>query len=405
MSKLKKSEILNYVLYCIIRVVEKRKSDLFAIKTLDEIIKQLEPKYDFFRFIKIDKKVFSETWIAIQVDSQMDSVDGKMLGEAIIEIINKLSKYVRSDEGYYIIREIRDELGYEIITILKKFGVDLNLTQFEYGIFKGEDKRLEISRTSNSEALKPILILLMRLLNKSYSKDESVKVLSMHIKNLEVNYDFLEFIAIDYKPMEKEFYSMKISPNIDEIPPTKVGDFISRLLQDIGTSIKWTGKLSFIDSFKRGLGADELQKIKEIGVKLDLIKVKLKRQKHKVIAQKILETLFDLLTERTSKDSAVKAINTAIINLQKDYEVLHYIKLDNSKIDEEVDIFQVSSEINNVESYKFGKAFREMIKILHNIYGDKTFIHDFKKRLGDEYLQEVEKMGINLHFLELKSGW
>jgi len=402
MSKLKKSEILNYVLYCIIRVVEKRKSDLFAIKTLDEIIKQLEPKYDFFRFIKIDKKVFSETWIAIQVDSQMDSVDGKMLGEAIIEIINKLSKYVRSDEGYYIIREIRDELGYEIITILKKFGVDLNLTQFEYGIFKGEDKRLEISRTSNSEALKPILILLMRLLNKSYSKDESVKVLSMHIKNLEVNYDFLEFITIDYKPMEKEFYSMKISPNIDEIPPTKVGDFISRLLQDIGTSIKWTGKLSFIDSFKRGLGADELQKIKEIGVKLDLIKVKLKRQKHKVIAQKILETLLDLLTDRISKDSAVSTLNTTIIHLQKEYEVLHYITIDTSNGKEGIAIFQVSSEINNIESYKLGKAFREIIKELYDIHGDNAFVSDFKKKLGKEILRESERLGINLHFLELR---
>jgi len=402
MSDLKKSEIVNHVLYCIIRVVGKRKSDLFAIKTLDEIIKQLEPKYDFLRFIKIDTKVFSETWIAIQVDSQMDSVEGKMLGEAITEIINKLSKYVRSDEGYYIIREIRDELGYEIITILKKFGVDLNLKQFEYGIFKGEDKRLEISRTSNSEALKPILILLMRLFNKSYSKDESVKVLNIHIKNLEVNYDFLKYITIDYKPMEKEFYSMKISPNIDEIPPTKVGDVIGGLLQDIGTSIKWTGKLSFIDSFKSGLEKDELQKIKEIGVKLDLIKVKLKRQKHKRIAQKILETLLDLLTDRTSKDSAVSTLNTTIIHLQKEYEVLRYITVDTSNRKEGIDIFQVSSEINNIESYKLGKAFREMIKILHDIFGDKTFIPDFKKKLGKEILRESERLGINLHFLELR---
>ena len=147
---------------------------------------------------------------------------------------------------------------------------------------------------------------------------------------------------------------------------------------------------------------DELQKISEIGVKLDHIKVQLESQKHKETAQKILETLFDLLTERTSKDSAVTALNTAIINLQKDYEVLRFIKLDTSKIDEGVDIFQVAPEINNVESYKFGKAFREMIKILHDIFGDKTFVSDFKNRLGDEYLQEVEKMGVNLHFLELR---
>ena len=73
MSNLAKSEIVNYVLDCIIRVVGKRKSDLFAITTLAKIIKQLEPEYDFLRYIKIDTKVYSETWIAVQVDQQIDS--------------------------------------------------------------------------------------------------------------------------------------------------------------------------------------------------------------------------------------------------------------------------------------------------------------------------------------------
>ena len=402
MSNLAKSEIVNYVLDCIIRVVGKRRSDLFAITTLAKIIKQLEPEYDFLRYIKIDTKVYSETWIAVQVDQQIDSIEEKMLGKAISEIINKLSKSVRGDEDYYIIREIRDELEYEIETNLQKFGVDLNLKQSEYGVFKSEDKRTEISMTSNSEIVKPILKVLMRVLNKLYSKDESVKTLSTHIKNLVAKYDFLKYITIGYMPMSKEFYSITISPNIDEISPTEVGKSLGRLLQEIGTSITWNSEHSFIDSFKIGLEADELQKISEIGVKLDHIKVQLERQKHKEIAQKILETLFDLLTERTSKDSAVTALNTATINLQKDYEVLRFIKVDTSKIDEGVDIFQVAPEINNVESYKFGKAFREMIKIVHDVFGDKTFVPDFKKRLGDEYLQEVEKMGVNLHFLDLR---
>lgn len=179
-----KFEVVKYVLDCIIRVVGGKKSDLFAITTLAEIIKQLEPRYDFLKHIKVDTKVFSETWIAIQVDQQIDSVDGKILGKAIIEIINKLAKYIRSDEDYYLIREIRDELGYEYVTILRKFGVDLNFKQFEYGIFKGESKKIEISRTCNSEILTPILMILLRLLNKPYSKEESVTSLNTHIKIL-----------------------------------------------------------------------------------------------------------------------------------------------------------------------------------------------------------------------------
>ena len=60
------------------------------------------------------------------------------------------------------------------------------------------------------------------------------------------------------------------------------------------------------------------------------------------------------------------------------------------------------TEINSVESYKLGTAFREIIKVIHDILGDETFIPEFKKKMGDKNLLEIEKMGVNLHFLELR---
>ena len=402
MSNLTKSEIVKYVLDCIIRTVGKRKTNLFAITTLAETTKQLETEYDFLRYIKIDTRIHSETWIAVQVDKQIDSIEEKMLGNAISKIIDKLSISVRGDKDYYIIRELRDELNYEVETALQKFGVDLNLKQLEYVVFKDEDKRIETTRTSSLEIIKSILKALIMLLNKPYPKDEAVQTLSTHIKNLEVKYDFLKYITLDYIPMAEEFYSITLSPNIDEIPPAKIGESLGVLLQEIGTSITWDNEPSFIESLKIELGADKLQKLRKIDVKLDQINVQLKRQKHRRVAQKILETLFDILTERTSKESAVTTLNTTITDLQNKYEVLSSIKIDTSKINEGTDVFQVAPEINDVESYKLGKAFKEMIKTIHGIVGDKTFVHDFKKRLGEECLQDMEKMGVNLHFLELR---
>ena len=327
MSDLTKSEIAKYTLDCIIRVVGKRKTDFFAITTLAEIVEQLKPEYDFLQYIKIDTKIFSETWVAVQVDPQINSIEEKMLGQAFSKIIDKLSKSVRSGEDYYIIRELRDELKYEIEMILQKFGVDLNLKQFEYVVFKGEDKRTDISRISNSETIKPVLKVLIILLNKIYPKDKAIKTLNTHIKNLEVKYDFLKYITVSYIPMAEKFYSITISPDIDEIPPTKTGKSLGRLLKEIGTAIEWDREQSFIESFKIELETDQLQKISEIGIKLDEINLQLKRQKHMRLTQKSLEILFDLLTERASKDSALTTINTTILNLQNDYEALSYIKI------------------------------------------------------------------------------
>lgn len=62
-------------------------------------------------------------------------------------------------------------------------------------------------------------------------------------------------------------------------------------------------------------------------------------------------------------------------------------------------------EISNVEPYEFAKAIRDVIKIAETHLDDKTntsFIEDFKKQLGGEYLLQIEKIGVNLHFLEFK---
>ena len=91
-------------------------------------------------------------------------------------------------------------------------------------------------------------------------------------------------------------------------------------------------------------------------------------------------------------------------NLQEKYEILKYIKIDENNYDKGPEAFYIEPEINSVESFKIGKAIREIIKTIYNSLGAKTynFIDEFKNKLGERYLSEIEKLGVNLHFLELK---
>ena len=63
------------------------------------------------------------------------------------------------------------------------------------------------------------------------------------------------------------------------------------------------------------------------------------------------------------------------------------------------------SEINSVDSELLGKAIRNLLGQanidLKNI--TSTFITDFEKNIGKEYLNEIEKIGVNMHLLELRS--
>ena len=107
---------------------------------------------------------------------------------------------------------------------------------------------------------------------------------------------------------------------------------------------------------------------------------------------------------RTSESEAVITIKNIINQLEEKHDVLKYIKIDKSRYSEATDAIQIIPDINSVGSYEIGKAIREIIRMIRINLGDRGdgFIEEFKNKLGKKYLSEIEKMGVNLYFLELK---
>lgn len=127
--------------------------------------------------------------------------------------------------------------------------------------------------------------------------------------------------------------------------------------------------------------------------------------KNSEVIKRVLQTFVRKIGRRIPESFALSTIDNAIKNLEEKHDVLRYIKIDASRYMDGFDAVSIMSEINNVESYKLGKAIQEIIKMLHNKLGGRapSFIEDFKNKLGDKYLSEIEKIGVNLHLLQLKS--
>ena len=53
MPNLKNSEIVGHILRGLISKIGRRTSEAFAIVTIDTILKELEPTYDFLKYIKV----------------------------------------------------------------------------------------------------------------------------------------------------------------------------------------------------------------------------------------------------------------------------------------------------------------------------------------------------------------
>ena len=64
----------------------------------------------------------------------------------------------------------------------------------------------------------------------------------------------------------------------------------------------------------------------------------------------------------------------------------------------------MADSINSLTIREAEQKIREIIKLVGKRLGVQaiSYIDDFKQYLGKEYLLEIEKIGVNLHFIELK---
>lgn len=397
----KNSEIMDFILKTIIKAIGRRTTINFAIVTIHTVIKKLELKYDFLRYIEIDYRNYSEGINAVQINKEIDSVESSNLGEAVNEIIDAITKRLKEDPSYYFITEIKDKIESEFGSLDKEFGIDLDLKQLKYLFYKIDRIKISEASVKNSYVVELVLKAIIKLLNKKVSESEAIKVLKTSIKKLENTSDILRYIMINDTPNSDGYYTIETKLDIDNVSSIKIVETFEKLIEEIGISTVWKTEPNFLEEFQSVLGDEGLFVVKKIGVRLDHIETALRQQEHELITKKTLKILIDLTSKKTSVGYAVETVDSIIKNVKLRHGVLKHITIDNSRYDEGVNAILINAEINSVESYELGKALWEVIRKIKEIDGDINFIEDFKKKLGSEYLQKIEGIGINLHLLEM----
>lgn len=140
----KRSDVIKNVLKTLISI-SSRKTDLpFAIMSIEELIKKLEIKYGFLRLIQINNDVYNEdTTDFISVMSDINTVPSSELGQALYAIIDMTNRRLGSNAGHFFIKEIRNKLSDDYLSVMKDMGVDLGLMQLESEISRLENDLAE----------------------------------------------------------------------------------------------------------------------------------------------------------------------------------------------------------------------------------------------------------------------
>jgi hypothetical protein len=145
----KKSEIMKNVLRTLISI-SSRKTDLpYTIMTMEDLIKRLETQYRFLKHIQINDDFYNEqSGDIISVMSDINTVPPNELGKALHSIIDSMNRSLGENAGHFFIKEIRNKLSDEYLTLMRDMGVDLGLMQLESEINRLEREITERKKQS-----------------------------------------------------------------------------------------------------------------------------------------------------------------------------------------------------------------------------------------------------------------
>ena len=129
MSDNENSDLLKAVIKALYNVTNRRTTQNFAFAVINTIIRTIEERYDFLKYVQIYTDGGSEDFI--DVSSDLNSVHPAKIGKAIEAIIQVVYMDLKEKAGIHFIKEIERDAGEEVISKLRECGVDLELLMLQ----------------------------------------------------------------------------------------------------------------------------------------------------------------------------------------------------------------------------------------------------------------------------------
>lgn len=124
------------------------------------------------------------------------------------------------------------------------------------------------------------------------------------------------------------------------------------------------------------------------------------------IVKRTLMSLIYVATTKTSDDYAWSAIKRLLKELKQNYGFLDLIQIKDLKsIRYTIEDIKINTNFDNIEPNELGKAIQDIIDLLKENLGSKAgyfFIQEFKNILGEEYYNNLKKIGVDLRLVDLK---
>jgi hypothetical protein len=147
MVRFTNSYVLGEILKSLYHVAGRRTTLGFAARVIGSIVKTLEPRYAFLKYVSVNDKGEVIEDEAIQISPEIDSVPRGDIGKAIEGIIRVVYMDIIGKAGLFFIAELKRRAGEDLLIELHSFGVDLASLQVEqHYLYRSRERKRKSAR-------------------------------------------------------------------------------------------------------------------------------------------------------------------------------------------------------------------------------------------------------------------
>ena len=392
------STVTRQFLHSVIEIIGRKSSPDYAIVMVDNTVKKLQSSHEFLQFVDIKNTQYSETGDMITIRSSLDSIEPKQVGKAMQDLVMTITTAMGASAGFFFIKELKDRIGTSHEIILKSMGIDLGLLQYNYEI---NQKQNELQRINNVEIMKRVLKATIDVIEEQTSRTVAITTLAQCLEQVRVRYDFLSHITLHDIRLTLGSEEISINPDFNNVDPQELGKAIDRYLNDIRTALGEKDLALFLDELRKHLTIDIVTKLEEIGIKFP------SRQSlgHEVIIQQVLKAIVDVLGKASTPAFAVYAVNTLLRKIEGKYDFLKSITVSMLPNNEAVYEITIQTNLDEISEPYIRRAIQKLLEEIIASLGEdlrRYFIEEFKNTLDNNSLVRMEKMGINLHIIQMR---
>jgi len=266
----------------------------------------------------------------------------------------------------------------------------------------------------NKELLGRLLKSTIGVISRRTTEPYANMVVSRAISKLKIKYPFLNSVKIHIGDYSDIFDVVEINDSLNNVDFNDIGsaarDFMYRIIDSMGKDAGYY----FIREIKEDLPYDYEKSIKEAGVDLDLLQMDFINDvkqdnkfamKHDEILKYMISILYEELENQSGRSYAYDTLNEAVNRLSTEHEVLKYIKINDVRAIQNVDIVSIQKDVNSLEGSIVGAGIQKVIQEIFNQFDERKgfkFMDDLKNLINADYNIKLNQIGVDLGIIKLK---